>query len=229
MAIFVRIVIEAFQPIFAEWQQIVVFIAIASMVLGSVAAIGQKNIKRLMAYSSIGHMGYALVGLAAGNDTGVAGVLLYMMIYLVMTLGTFACIMAMRQKEGGNVENIDDLAGLSTTRPFMAFVLTALMFSLAGIPPLAGFFAKYFVFVAAIEAKLYALAIIGVLASVIGAYYYLRIIKVMWFDEAKGEFARTSIELRLVFGLSGLFVVGYVLVGGPLGTAAEAAAKTLFN
>ena len=229
MAIFVRIVIEAFQPIFAEWQQIVVFIAIASMVLGSVAAIGQKNIKRLMAYSSIGHMGYALVGLAAGNDTGVAGVLLYMMIYLVMTLGTFACIMAMRQKEGGNVENIDDLAGLSTTRPFMAFVLTALMFSLAGIPPLAGFFAKYFVFVAAIEAKLYALAIIGVLASVIGAYYYLRIIKVMWFDEAKGEFARTSIELRLVFGLSGFFVVGYVLFGGPLGTAAEAAAKTLFN
>ncbi len=229
MAIFVRIVIDAFLPIFAEWQQIVVFIAIASMVLGSVAAIGQKNIKRLMAYSSIGHMGYALVGLAAGNDTGVAGVLLYMMIYLVMTLGTFACIMAMRQKEGGNVENIDDLAGLSTTRPFMAFVLTALMFSLAGIPPLAGFFAKYFVFVAAIEAKLYALAIIGVLASVIGAYYYLRIIKVMWFDEAKGEFARTSVELRLVFGLSGFFVVGYVLFGGPLGTAAEAAAKTLFN
>ncbi|CAH0340349.1 NADH-quinone oxidoreductase subunit NuoN [Rhizobium sp. CECT 9324] len=229
MAIFVRIVIDAFLPIFAEWQQIVVFISIASMVLGSVAAIGQRNIKRLMAYSSIGHMGYALVGLAAGTAGGVSGVLLYMAIYLVMTLGTFACIMAMRQKEGGNVENIDDLAGLSTTRPFMAFVLTALMFSLAGIPPLAGFFAKYFVFVAAIEAKLYALAIIGVLASVIGAYYYLRIIKVMWFDEAKGEFARTAGELRLVFGLSGLFVVGYVVFGGPLGTAAEAAAKTLFN
>ncbi|EHS52903.1 NAD(P)H-quinone oxidoreductase subunit 2 [Rhizobium sp. PDO1-076] len=229
MAIFVRIVIDAFLPIFAEWQQIVVFISIASMVLGSVAAIGQRNIKRLMAYSSIGHMGYALVGLAAGTAGGVSGVLLYMAIYLVMTLGTFACIMAMRQKEGGNVENIDDLAGLSTTRPFMAFVLTALMFSLAGIPPLAGFFAKYFVFVAAIEAKLYALAIIGVLASVIGAFYYLRIVKVMWFDEAKGEFARTAGELRLVFGLSGLFVVGYVVFGGPLGTAAEAAAKTLFN
>ncbi|QLF70116.1 NADH-quinone oxidoreductase subunit NuoN [Peteryoungia desertarenae] len=229
MAITVRIVIEAFMPIFAEWQQIVVFISIASMVLGSVAAIGQRNIKRLMAYSSIGHMGYALVGLAAGTSTGVSGVVLYMMIYLVMTLGTFACIMAMRQKEGGNVENIDDLAGLSTTRPFMAFVLTALMFSLAGIPPLAGFFAKYFVFVAAIEAELYALAIIGMVGSVIGAYYYLRIVKIMWFDEAKGEFARTSGELRLVFGLCGLFVVGYVLFGGPLGTAAEAAAKTLFN
>mgnify|MGYP006187202029 CR=1 FL=1 len=127
-------------------------------------------------------MGYALVGLASGSEAGVSGVALYMLIYMVMTLGTFACIMAMRQKEGGNVENIDDLAGLSTTRPFMAFVLTALMFSLAGIPPLAGFFAKYFVFVAAIEAKLYALAIIGVVASVIGAYYYLRVVKVMYFD-----------------------------------------------
>ena len=229
MAILVRIVIGAFQPVFAEWQQIVVFIAIASMLLGAFAAIGQRNIKRLMAYSSIGHMGYALVGLAAGSKTGVTGVIVYMSIYLIMTLGTFACIMAMRLKEGGNVENIDDLAGLSTTKPFMAVVLTALMFSLAGIPPLAGFFGKYFVFVAAIEAKLYALAIIGVLASVVGAFYYLRIVKVMWFDEARGEFSRIAGELRLVFGLSGLFVVGYVLVGGPLGTAAEAAAKTLFN
>lgn len=229
MAIMVRIVIGAFQPVFAEWQQIVVFIAIASMILGSVAAIGQKNIKRLMAYSSIGHMGYALVGLAAGSASGVSGVVLYMTIYLVMTIGTFACIMAMRQKDGGSVENIDDLAGLSSTKPFMAVVLTALMFSLAGIPPLAGFFAKYFVFIAAIEAKLYALAIIGVLASVIGAYYYLRIIKIMWFDEAKSEFTRIPGELRLFFGLSGLFVTAYVLFGGPLGTAAEAAAKTLFR
>lgn len=229
MAIVVRIVIDAFLPVFAEWQQIIVFISIASMLLGSFAAIGQRNIKRLMAYSSIGHMGYALVGLAAGTETGVSGVITYMLIYLIMTLGTFACIMAMKQKEGGNVENIDDLAGLSTTKPFMAVVLTALMFSLAGIPPLAGFFGKYFVFVAAIEAKLYALAIIGVLASVVGAFYYLRIVKVMWFDEARGEFSRIAGELRLVFGLSGLFVIGYVLVGGPLGTAAEAAAKTLFN
>ncbi|MHA7970690.1 NADH-quinone oxidoreductase subunit NuoN [Rhizobium terricola] len=229
MAILVRIVVDAFMPVFAEWQQIIVFISIASMLLGSFAAIGQRNIKRLMAYSSIGHMGYALVGLAAGTETGVSGVITYMLIYLIMTLGTFACIMAMKQKEGGNVENIDDLAGLSTTKPFMALVLTALMFSLAGIPPLAGFFGKYFVFVAAIEAKLYALAIIGVLASVVGAFYYLRVVKVMWFDDAKGEFSRIAGELRLVFGLSGLFVIGYVLVGGPLGAAAEAAAKTLFN
>ncbi|MDR6814917.1 NADH-quinone oxidoreductase subunit N [Neorhizobium sp. 2083] len=228
MAILVRIVSDAFLPIVADWRQIIVFVAIASMLLGSFAAIGQRNIKRLMAYSSIGHMGYALVGLAAGSETGVSGVVLYMTIYMVMTLGTFACIMAMRRKEGGNVENVDDLAGLSSTKPFMAVVLTALMFSMAGIPPLAGFFAKYFVFVAAIEAKLYALAIIGVLSSVVGAYYYLRIVKLMWFDEAKGEFARISGELRLVFGLSGLFVVAYVLIGGPIGTAASAAAKSFF-
>lgn len=228
MAILVRIVSEAFMPVFADWQQILVFVAIASMLLGSFAAIGQRNIKRLMAYSSIGHMGFALVGLAAGTETGVSGVILYMLIYMVMTLGTFACIMAMRRKEGDNVENVDDLAGLASTKPFMAVVLTALMFSMAGIPPLAGFFAKYFVFVAAIEAKLYALAIIGVLSSVVGAYYYLRIVKLMWFDQATGEFARIAGELRLVFGLSGLFVTAYVIFGGPIGTAANAAAKSFF-
>jgi NADH-quinone oxidoreductase subunit N len=228
MAILVRIVSEAFLPILADWRQIIVFVSIASMLLGSFAAIGQRNIKRLMAYSSIGHMGYALVGLAAGSMAGVRGVILYMLIYMVMTLGTFACILAMRRREGEHVEGIDDLAGLSQTNPFMATVLTILMFSLAGIPPLAGFFAKYFVFVAAIEAQLYGLAIIGVLASVVGAYYYLRVIKVMWFEEPRGEFARTAGELRLVFGLSGLFVLGYVLIGGPLGTAAEAAARTFF-
>ncbi|MFC6444671.1 NADH-quinone oxidoreductase subunit NuoN [Shinella zoogloeoides] len=228
MAMLVRIVIDAFQPVVADWQQVIVFISIASMLLGSFAAIGQKNIKRLMAYSSIGHMGYALVGLASGSMAGVRGVALYMLIYMVMTLGTFAIILAMRRKEGGNVEEISDLAGLSSTNPFMATVMTILMFSLAGIPPMAGFFAKYFVFMAAIEAQLYALAIIGVLSSVVGAYYYLRVIKVMWFDEPTAEFARTSGELKLVFGLSGLFVLGYVLIGGPIGNAAEAAARTFF-
>ncbi|MDQ1185768.1 NADH-quinone oxidoreductase subunit NuoN [Agrobacterium larrymoorei] len=228
MAIFVRIVVDAFQPVFTDWQQIVVFISIASMLLGSFAAIGQKNIKRLMAYSSIGHMGYALVGLAAGNEAGVAGVLIYMAVYMGMTLGTFACILAMRRKEIGNVENVDDLAGLSSTNPFMALVLTALMFSLAGIPPLAGFFAKYYVFLAAIEAKLYALAIIGVIASVVGAYYYLRIVKVMWFDEAKGGFEKAAGELRIVYALSGLFVIAFIFFGGMLGNAVTAAAKTFF-
>ena len=228
MAILVRAVSDAFLPAVADWQQIVVFISLASMLLGSFAAIGQKNIKRLMAYSSIGHMGYALVGLAAGSKAGVTGVIIYMTIYMVMTLGTFACIMAMRRKEGETVEYIDDLAGLSQTNPFMAVMLTALMFSLAGIPPLAGFFGKYFVFLAAIEAKLYWLAIIGILSSVVGAYYYLRVVKVMWFDEAKGEFDRVSPELRLVFGLSGLFVIVYLFIGGPVGSAAEAAAQSFF-
>jgi NADH-quinone oxidoreductase subunit N len=228
MAILTRIVVTAFHPVLADWQQIIVFISIASMVLGAFAAIGQRNFKRLMAYSSIGHMGYALVGLAAGTKTGVSGVMLYMVIYMVMTLGVFAIIMAMRRKDGRQVETIEDLAGLSATNPFMAVVLTALMFSLAGIPPLAGFFGKYFVFVAAIQAHLYALAIIGVLSSVVGAYYYLRVIKVMWFDEAKDEFTRTAGSLRLVFGLSGLFVITYVFFGGAIGGAADLAAATLF-
>ncbi|MFC3071909.1 NADH-quinone oxidoreductase subunit NuoN [Shinella pollutisoli] len=228
MAMMVRIVIEAFEPIAVDWQQIVVFISIASMVLGAFGAIGQRNIKRMMAYSSIGHMGYALVGLASGSMAGVRGVVLYMLVYMVMTLGAFACILAMRRKEGGNVENIDDLAGLSATNPFMATAMTVIMFSLAGIPPLGGFFAKYFVFMAAIEAHLYALSVIGVLASVVGAYYYLRVVKVMWFDEATDEFARTAGELKLVFGISGLFLAGYVLIGGPIGSAAEAAARTFF-
>ncbi len=228
MAMLVRIVIEAFEPVTPDWQQVIVFIAIASMVLGAFAAIGQRNIKRLMAYSSIGHMGYALVGLAAGSQVGVQGVAIYMLIYMVTTLGTFACILAMRRKEEGNVEQIDDLAGLSSTNPMMATVLTIFMFSLAGIPFLAGFFAKYFVFLAAIEAGLIALAVIGVLASVVGAYYYLRIVKIMWFDEPAGEFVPVAGELRLVMGISGIFVLAYVLVGGPVGRAANAAAMTFF-
>ncbi len=227
MALTVRATVGAFQPIAADWQQIIVFISIASMALGSFAAIGQQNIKRLMAYSSIGHMGFALVGLAANNETGVRGVAIYMLIYLVMTLGTFAFILAMR-RDGRNVEQIDDLAGLSATNPMMATILTILMFSLAGIPPLAGFWAKWYVFLAAINANLYTLAVIGVLTSVVGAYYYLRIIKLMWFDEPAGAFQPMATELRVVLGLSGAFVLFYVLIGGPIGTMAQAAAKTFF-
>ncbi|WP_425418665.1 NADH-quinone oxidoreductase subunit NuoN [Oricola indica] len=228
MAMFVRVVIDGFGPVTADWQQIIVFISIASMILGAFAAIGQRNIKRLMAYSSIGHMGYALVGLSAGTLVGVKGVIIYMTIYLAMTLGTFAVILAMRRKDDGNVENIDDLAGLSSTNPVMATVLTILMFSLAGIPPLAGFWAKWYVFLAAVEAGLYPLAIIGVLASVVGAFYYLRIIKLMWFDESVGGFVPAAGELRLVMGASGLFVLGYVLIGGPIAATAETAARALF-
>ena len=228
MALTVRISMGAFQPVAADWRQIVVFISIASMVLGAFAAIGQTNLKRLMAYSSISHVGYALVGLAAGNQEGISGVVLYMAIYMVMTLGTFAVILSMRTPEGEPLERIDDLAGLSTTNPMMAVVFTILMFSLAGIPPLAGFFAKYFVFMAAIKSGLYALSVIGVLASVVGAYYYLRIVKLMWFDASVTTFARVPGAVKLVYSLSGLFVAGYVLFGGHIGVAAEAAAKALF-
>lgn len=227
MALIVRVTMGAFEPIAKDWQQIIVFISIASMALGAFAAIGQTNIKRLMAYSSIGHMGYALVGLAANSEAGVRGVVIYMLIYLVMTLGTFAFILAMR-RNNENVEKISDLAGLSSTNPAMATILTILMFSLAGIPPLAGFWGKWYVFLAAINANLYALAIIGVLASVVGAFYYLRIIKLMWFDEPVGGFQPMAGELRLVLGISGAFVLFYVLIGGPIGTYAEAAAKTFF-
>ncbi len=227
MALIVRVTMGAFEPASADWQQIVVFVAVASMVLGAFAAIGQRNIKRLMAYSSIGHMGYALVGLAANTEAGVRGVVIYMLIYLAMTLGTFAFILAMRRPEG-NVERIDDLAGLSATNPVMATMLTVQMFSLAGIPWLAGFFGKWYVFLAAIDANLYALAVIGVLASVVGAFYYLRIIKLMWFDESAGGFEPMATELKLVLGLSTAFVFLYPLFGGVVGRMAETAAKTFF-
>jgi NADH-quinone oxidoreductase subunit N len=227
MALIVRVTMGAFEPVAADWQQIVVFVAIASMVLGAFAAIGQRNIKRLMAYSSIGHMGYALVGLAANSETGVRGVVIYMLIYLAMTLGTFAFILAMRRKEG-MVERIDDLAGLSSTNPVMAAMLTVQMFSLAGIPWLAGFFGKWYVFLAAIDADLYALAVIGVLASVVGAYYYLRIVKIMWFDEPVGGFEPMAGELKLVLGVTTAFVFFYPLIGGMIGRVAETAAKTFF-
>ena len=227
MALLVRVVEQAFPHITGLWQQIIVFIAIASMGLGAFAAIGQQNIKRLLAYSSIGHVGFALVGLSAGTAGGVEGVAIYMAIYLVTTLGTFGCVLAMR-REGGYVEDIDDLAGLSKTHPMMAFILAMLMFSLAGIPPLAGFFAKWYVFVAAVEAKLYALAVIGVVTSVVGAYYYLRIVKIMYFDEAKAPFLPMAAAIRLVVGVSGVFVLAFWLYPAPLVTRAVAAAQSLF-
>lgn len=227
MALFVRVAYDAFEPVTREWQQVVVFISIASMLLGSFAAIGQRNIKRLMAYSSIGHMGYALVGLAAGSQIGVKGVILYMTIYLVMTLGAFACILAMRHKDG-MVEDIDALAGAAKNHPWMAFVLAMIMFSLAGIPPLAGFFGKWYVFNAAIEANLYGLAVIGVLSSVVGAYYYLRIVKIMYFDEAVTPFEKMPSELFVILSLAGVFVISFITIAGPVGAWAASAAKTFF-
>jgi len=227
MGMLIRVVIDAFPTITTDWQQIIVFVSIASMALGAFAAIGQRNIKRLMAYSSIANMGYALVGLAAGSEAGVRGVIIYMAIYLAMTLGTFAFILAMRRGDT-MVETIDDLAGLSRSNGLAAFMLAVLFFSLAGIPPLAGFFAKFYVFLAAIEAELYALAVIGVLTSVVGAFYYLRVVKIMYFDEPAAPFERMGGELKAVLGIAGLIVLLYFVYPAPLVDAAGAAAKSLF-
>ncbi|WP_131194009.1 NADH-quinone oxidoreductase subunit NuoN [Lichenihabitans psoromatis] len=228
VAITVRIIITAFPGILHEWQQIIIFISIASMALGSFAAIGQTNFKRLMAYSAIGHMGFALVGLAPGTEAGVYGVLIYLSIYLVMTLGTFAAIMMMR-RGGVNIETTADLAGLGRTRPAMAFFLAMLMFSLAGIPPLAGFFAKFYVFQAAIQANLYALAVLGVLSSVVAAYYYLRIVKMMYFDEPTGvAFDKANPAVSFVLGAAGLAVLLFWVFPAPIVASAAAAARSLF-
>ncbi|MDK9694938.1 MAG: NADH-quinone oxidoreductase subunit NuoN [Siculibacillus sp.] len=226
-ALVIRVVAEALGPAGHNWQQIIVFIAFASMALGAFAGIGQTNIKRLMAYSSIGHMGYALVGLAAGTAQGIAGVSIYLAIYLVTTLGTFALILSMR-RDGKAVEEIADLAGLSRSQPLAAFGLAMLLFSLAGIPPLAGFFGKLYVFLAAVEAKLFVLAVLGVLASVVGAFYYIRIVKVIYFDEPTAELDRPSIEQKVVFALASIFVLVFVFLGNGLTSAATAAAKTFF-
>jgi NADH-quinone oxidoreductase subunit N len=227
IAMFVRTTIVAFPGIVPQWQQIVVFVSIASMALGAFAAIGQRNIKRLLAYSSIGHMGFALIGLAAASSDGVEGVLIYMAIYLAMTLGTFAVVLAMR-RGGQMVEGIGDLSGLAHTNPTMAFFLAMLLFSLAGIPPLAGFFAKFDVFLAAIKAGLFALAVIGVVTSVVGAYYYLTIVKIMYFEEPAKPFAPMAIELKIVLAVTGLFNLLFFVYPGPLIAAATTAAKSLF-
>jgi NADH-quinone oxidoreductase subunit N len=227
MALFIRAMLAPFPSILLDWQQILVFISIASMVLGAFAAIGQTNIKRLLAYSSIGHMGYALIGLAAGSPEGVQSVIIYMAIYLIMTLGSFACVLAMRRKEG-QIETIGDLAGLARTNGLHAFFLAVFMFSLAGIPPLAGFFAKYFIFMAAIKANLVTLAVIGVLASVVGAVYYIRIVKLMYFDEPAERFEPMVTEVKAVIVLAGLFVLLFALFPQPLSSLAQAAAASLF-
>jgi NADH-quinone oxidoreductase subunit N len=227
LAVFTRLALTAFPGIMPQWQQIVVFVSIASMALGSFAAIGQKNIKRLMAYSSIGHMGFALVGLAAGTAEGAQGVLVYIAIYVAMTLGSFTVILTMK-RNGQHLENISDFAGLSRTNPLLAFIFAMLLFSLAGVPPLAGFFAKWYVFVAAIKAGLFALSVIGVLTSVVGAYYYLLIVKVMYFDEPLAKLDPMRVELRTVLAVTGLFNLLFFAYPGPLVSVATAAAKSLF-
>jgi NADH-quinone oxidoreductase subunit N len=228
MALFVRVMVSPFGALIEQWQQIIWFIAVASMILGAFAAINQRNIKRLMAYSSIGHVGYALIGLAAGTPAGVRGILIYMAIYLFMNIGTFAVILCMR-RQGRLVEGIEDLAGLSRTQPGLALALAIFMFSMAGIPPLGGFFAKFYIFMAAIDAKLFVLAVIGVVTSVVGAYYYLRIVKLMYFDEPSGSFDRPiSREVGVVLVLSALVILLFFVVPAPIVGGADAAAQSLF-
>jgi NADH-quinone oxidoreductase subunit N len=227
IALFVRLMMEAFPGITQQWQQIVAFLAVASMGLGAFAAIGQQNLKRLMAYSSIGNMGYGLVALAAGTEAGAQGVAVFMATYLFMTAGVFACILALRT-ETGHAETIEDLSGLAKSRPGMAFVLAMLMFSLIGIPPLAGFFGKFYAFAAAIQAKLYILAVIGIVASVVSAFYYLRIVKVMYFDEPVATYADGAPAVKAVLAVTFAFVFLFMPIAGPVVEAAAAAAKSLF-
>ena len=230
MALLTRVAIEAMGPATFEWRQIVIFMALASTILGGVAAIGQPNIKRLLAYSSINNVGFALIGLAAGTREGVASVLFYMAVYVVMTLGSFLVVMRMRDADGRPVEEIASLSGLSRTRPGMAAAMAIFMFSLAGIPPLFGFWPKFLVFDAAVAADLTWLAAVGIATSVIGAFYYLKIIKIMYFDEPAPAYekSRDRLEGALIF-VAALFVspLGYFSI--PLLDAATLnAAGSLF-
>jgi NADH-quinone oxidoreductase subunit N len=227
MGLFVSVLVGPFGKLVGQWQQVLILISIGSMALGAFAAINQSNIKRLLAYSSIGHVGYALIGLASGTEAGYRGVLIYMAIYVAMTLGAFAVVLCMR-RGGQMVETIPDLAGLSKTRPGMALVLLIMMFSMAGIPPFAGFWGKLYVFMAAIDAKLYTLAILGVLTSVVAAYYYIRIVKLMYFDEPADAFDRMpGRELGLIQVAAAAFTLFFFLFPGPLVRAAEQAVKSL--
>ena len=206
LTVFIRFMYVPFINVISHWQTIIIFLSIASMILGAVAAIGQSNIKRLMAYSSIGHMGYALAGLAPGTNAGIQSTIIYLTIYLVMNLGAFGCIFMMK-RENVFYEKINDLSGLSKNHPMLALGFLIILFSLAGMPPLAGFFAKFYIFMAVIEAKMYTLAIIGLVTSVVSAFYYLRIIKVIYFDEPIEPF-----EENYDWGLKASLVLSSILI-----------------
>ncbi|WP_426957735.1 NADH-quinone oxidoreductase subunit NuoN [Muricoccus radiodurans] len=226
VALLVRVLADPFADLAAQWQGVIYIASLGSMLLGSLAAIGQRNIKRLMAYSSIGHVGYALMGLVVATDTGLRGVMLYMAIYLVMNAGTFAVLVSMR-RQGRALEGIDDLAGVGRTDPALALAMAIFMFSMAGIPPLAGFFSKLYVFLAAVQEGYWVLATVGVLTSVIGAYYYLRIIKVMYFDAPAGALDPRPASVSLVMAGAGLFNVLFFLFPAPIVAAAATAVAAL--
>jgi NADH-quinone oxidoreductase subunit N len=206
LTVFIRFMYVPFINVISHWQTIIIFLSIASMILGAVAAIGQSNIKRLMAYSSIGHMGYALAGLAPGTNAGIHSTIIYLTIYLVMNLGAFGCIFMMK-RENVFYEKINDLSGLSKNHPMLALGFLIILFSLAGMPPLAGFFAKFYIFMAVIEAKMYTLAIIGLVTTVVSAFYYLRIIKVIYFDKPIEPF-----EENYDWGLKASLVLSSILI-----------------
>ncbi|MFZ5781602.1 MAG: NADH-quinone oxidoreductase subunit NuoN [Pseudomonadota bacterium] len=229
MSLLVSVLMGPFKPLFVQWQQIIIVASVLSMALGAFAALRQQNIKRLMAYSSIGNVGYILLGLASGSAKGIESVVFYLAIYLVMSLGVFAVILMMKRR-GVMVESIADMAGLARNQPAMAFAMLLFMFSLAGIPPLAGFWGKLYIFIAAVEAKLYVPAVLGVLASVVASYYYLRIVKVMYFDEAAEAFDRPAFGVNRVVALASALVVAlFSLAPQPLSVVASVAAKGLFQ
>ena len=211
LTVFIRFLYVPFINLVDQWQMIIIFISLASMILGAVAAIGQTNLKRLMAYSAIGHMGYALAGLATGSNEGIQSTVIYLSIYLIMNLGIFSCIFMMKRKDIF-YEDIQDLSGLSKNHPIISFCLLVLLFSLAGIPPLAGFFAKFYVFMAVIKVKMYTLAIIGLITTVISAFYYLRIIKIIYFDDPKEIFEiDQNFGLKLSLFLSTIIILIYFI------------------
>ncbi|MBV9750386.1 MAG: NADH-quinone oxidoreductase subunit NuoN [Acetobacteraceae bacterium] len=228
MALLLRVLVVPFGPVLSDWSGLIVIVSIASMILGSLAAIGQRRIKRLMAYSSIGHMGYALIGLAVGTAAGIRGVLVYMITYVFMSAGVFACLIAMRRR-GRSLELISDLSGLASTDPMLALAMTVFMFSMAGIPPLSGFIGKLYVFFPAIQSGFVGLAVVGVLTSVVGAYYYLRIVKVMYFDPAEPAFDRRAPSTSFVLGVGAVVTSLFIVFAGPLVGAAQSAARVLFG
>ncbi len=228
IVLLLRVLEVPFGHMTPQWTQLIVLISIASMLLGSLAAIGQTSIKRLMAYSSIGHMGYALIGLAVGTQAGIQGVLIYMVTYVFMSAGVFACIIAMRRR-GRPLEQISDLGGLARTDPMLALAFAIFMFSMAGIPPFSGFFGKLYVFYAAVQAGYWTLAVIGVLTSVLGAYYYLRVIKVMYFDDAQPAFDLRAPSLSFVAAVGAVVTTLFFVFPAPIVGAAQAAAAVLFG
>ena len=211
MAIFIKFMYVPFREILDQWQYILVFMSIGSMILGAVGAMAQKNIKRLMAYSSIGHMGYALAGIASGTENGFKSTLVYISIYLVMNIGAFGCILLMK-RDGKYIEEINELSGISKNHPLISLGFLVILFSLAGIPPLAGFFAKFYVFMAVIEQSMYFLAIVGLLSTVIAAFYYLRIIKIIYFDQEKEKYdSDHSFWLKFSLTVSTILILIYFI------------------